>query len=131
MTLFLQTCAAVLLAVVLTLTVGSRSKEMAVLLGLAVCCMASLIAMNYLEPVMTFLDVLESSGKLDGDMVQTLLKAAGIGILTEISCLVCTDAGNASMGKSVQLLGTSVILWLSIPLFSTLLELIQTILGEI
>lgn len=45
--------------------------------------------------------------------------------------MVCTDAGNASLGKAVQLLGTAVILWLSLPLFKALVELLQSILGEV
>lgn len=130
MTVFLQVCGGVLLAVVLS-AVLKEKKEMGMLLSLAVCCMASAAALGYLRPVLDFLGTLESLGSLDGDMVRLLLKAAGIGILTEIASLVCTDAGNASMGKAVQLLGTSVILWLSMPLFQALTELLQTILGEV
>ena len=50
---------------------------------------------------------------------------------TEIANLVCKDAGNESMGKSVQLLGTAVILYLSMPLFTALIDLLQKILGEL
>ena len=45
--------------------------------------------------------------------------------------LVCKDAGNESMGKSMQLLGSAAILYLSVPLFAALLELLQKILGEL
>lgn len=129
MTLFLQACAAVLLAVVLILAQGKQGKDMGTLLALAVCCMVSLIAMRYLEPVIDFLGELEALGNLSGSMVQILLKAAGIGIISEIAALVCSDAGNSSLGKTIQLLGTAVILWLSIPLFTMLMELLQQILG--
>lgn len=130
MTVFLQTCGAVLLAVVLIL-MQKNQQEMGTLLSLAVCCMAAVIALGYLSPVIDFLGTLETLGSLDSDMVKVLLKAAGIGILSEIACLVCNDAGNASLGKAVQLLGTAVILWLSLPLFTALVELLQSILGEV
>ena len=64
-------------------------------------------------------------------MVATLLKVTGIGMVTEIAALVCKDAGNESMGKSMQLLGTATILWLSMPLLTALIELLQKILGEL
>lgn len=131
MTLFLQASGAVLLAVVLILVLGSHGKEMGTLLGLGVCCMVALIALNYLEPVVDFLATLETLGGLDGDLVEILLKAVGIGVISEIACLVCADAGNASMGKAVQLLGMAVILWLSLPLFTALIKLLQGILGEL
>lgn len=131
MTQFLQACGAVLLAVVLILALGSRAKDLGALLSLAVCAMVALVAMNYLKPVLDFLGRLEILGGLDSTMVATLLKVAGIGVISEIACLVCADTGNASLGKAVQLMGTAVILWLSVPLFQALLELLQSILGEL
>lgn len=131
MTLFLQVCGAVLLAVILVLTLKSHGKDIGTILAIAVCCMVALAAIEYLQPVLSFLESLENLGGLDGDMVTTLLKATGIGIITEIANLVCKDAGNESMGKSMQLLGTAVILYLSMPLFTTLIELLQKILGEL
>lgn len=131
MTAFLQACGMVLLAVILILALGSHSKDMAALLGLAACCMVALIAMRYLEPVITFLEQMETLGGLNSDMVKTLLKVVGIGMIAEIAALVCADAGNASLGKTVQLLGSAVILYLSVPLFNSLIELLQQILGEL
>lgn len=129
MHLYLQACAGSLLAVILCLTLGKDGKQTGILLTIAVCCMICAIALNYLEPVMTFIGQLRGLGTLDGDLVTVLLKAAGIGFLSEIACLVCADAGNSALGKSLQLLGSGVILWLSIPLFQALLELLQQILG--
>lgn len=131
MTLFLQACGAALTGVLLILTLGSRGKETGALLALTVCCMAGVAAMSYLRPVLDFLSSLENLGGLDGDLVALLLKAVGIGMISEIASLICTDSGNASLGKAVQLLGSAAILWLSLPLFSALMELLQAILGEL
>lgn len=130
MTLFFQTCAGVLLAVILILMLNGN-REMGTMISLGVCCMAAMIALSYLSPVLDFLETLETLGNLDGNLMEALLKAAGIGILTEIAALVCADSGNASLGKTMQLLGSAVILWLSLPLFSALMELLQSILGEL
>lgn len=131
MTLFLQVCGAVLLAVILVLALKSHTKEIGTILALAVCCMTALAALHYLQPVIDFLHTLKRMGGLDGNMVSILLKATGIGIIAEIANLVCKDAGNESMGKSMQLLGTAVILYLSMPLFTALIDLLQKILGEL
>ena len=130
MTAFFQTCGAVLLAVVLILMLR-RQQELGTVLSVAVCCMAAVIAMSYLSPVIDFLGTLETLGNLDSNLVKVLLKGTGIGILSEIACLVCNDAGNTSLGKAVQLMGTAVILWLSLPLFTALAELLQSVLGEV
>ena len=86
------------------------------------------LAMEYLEPVMVLLRRLEELGQLDGSMVGILLKCVGIGLITEIAGMVCTDSGNGSMAKALQLLGTAAVLWLAVPLFDGLLTLIQEIL---
>jgi stage III sporulation protein AD len=131
MTPFLQISGAVLLAVILVLALKSYCKEIGTILAITVCCLTGLTALRYLQPVLEFLKKLEDLGGLDEVMIEILLKATGIGILSEIANLVCKDAGNESMGKSMQLLGTAVILYLSLPLFQTLIELLQKILGEL
>ena len=131
MTLYLQICGGIFLSVILFVTLKGSGKDLSVALTVVVCCMVSLTALYYLKPIIAFVKTLESIGGLNRDMVTILLKATGIGIVSEISNLVCKDAGNESMGKSMQLLGTAVILYLSMPLFSELLELMQKILGEL
>ena len=125
MGLYWKVCAAVLLAVVL---LTMRRQEMGIVLGMAVCAMAALSALQYLEPVLEVLDSIKAFGDLDGELLVILLKSVGIGLLTEIAGMICTDSGNGALAKSLQLLGTAVILWLSIPLFTALLELIRDIL---
>ena len=131
MTLFLQVCGAVLLSVILVLTLKNQGKEIGLLLAIGMCIMAALASMQYLRPVVDFLKTLENLGGLNSSMVTALLKVTGIGMITEIANLICKDAGNESMGKTLQLMGTAVILWLSMPLFTSLIALIQKILGEL
>ena len=126
MSLFWKAAAAVLLA----LSLG-KQKDIGVLLTMAVCCMVTMIAISYLEPVLDFLRELETLGDLQGDMLGILLKAVGIGLVSEIAGLVCTDAGNGSLGKTLQMLGSAVILYLSLPIFTAMLELIREILREL
>ena len=131
MRLFLQGCGAVFLAIILIQSQGKSGKEFGTLIGIGVCAMCAFLALRYLEPVMDFLDQLEDLGGLSGPMVDILLKISGIGILSEIAAAVCSDTGNASLGKTLQLLGTGTILWLSLPLFTGLITLLQEILGEL
>lgn len=129
MGLYWKAVGAVMLAVVMMLML--RRQELGVLLGIAVCAMAAMAALDYLQPVKELLDSLRSLGDLDGGLISVLLKAVGIGFLTEVAALVCADSGNGSLSRVLQFLGTAVILWMSIPLFSSLLELIQEILNRL
>ena len=128
---FLQAVGAVFFAVVLSLTLGKQAKDMAALLALGACAMVLLVGVSYLRPVMDFIRQLETMGNLSGDLIGCLMKVVGIAILSEIAALVCADAGNASLGKALQVLASMVVLWLSIPVFSAVMDLVQRMMGSI
>ena len=85
----------------------------------------------YLNPVMEFIGQVRLLGNLNGESFRILLKAVGIGIISEIAIQICQDSGNAALGKGLQLLASVVVLWLSLPLMQELLELVQKILGDV
>lgn len=125
---FLQAAAAVLIGLILTQLLSNRDKSYASMLSMGVCAMVLLLGVNYLAPVVDFLRELEALGSLHTELIKVLLKVAGIGILTEIAVLLCQDSGNASLAQSLRILSSALILWLSLPVFRALLELIQRIL---
>lgn len=131
MVLFWKTAAGILIAVVLVLAVGKQEKDIALLLTMAVTIMAALAAFTYLEPVLDFLYRLEQLGDLQSGVLGTLLKITGISLVTELAGMICRDSGNSALAQGMQLLGSSVILSLSLPILETLLNLIQMIMGEL
>lgn len=128
---FLKIAAGVLVILVLYLILNKQGKDFSVLLTIAGCCLIMASAVTFFQPVITFVEKLESLGNFNPDILQIMLKSVGIGLLTEVVSLICADAGNSSMAKSLQILASVVILWLAIPLFSSLIDLIQEILVAI
>lgn len=131
MEMYLQASALILLTVVIGLVLQRQKTEFGLLLSVLVCCMVGSLVISYLEPVFDLLRNLRETAQLDSQLLEILLKSVGIGLLGELAELVCRDAGNGTLGKALQVLGSAVILWLSIPLFQQLLSLISSILGEI
>lgn len=131
MELFFKTAAGAIVTAVLTLTLSKQGKDFSLLLAMAGCAMAGIVLLHFLEPVLDFVGTLQLLGDLNADMLLILLKAVGIGLISEIAAMICTDSGNASLGKTVQLLGAAVILWLSLPVFQMLVDLMEQILGGI
>jgi len=131
MALFWKAVAGSLVTVILALALGKQGKDMGLLLTMAICCMVCALALTFLEPVLEFLRELEALGDLQGDMLGILLKAVGIGLVADVAGMICADSGNSSLGKTLQLLGSTVILCISLPILRAMLELIQKILGEL
>lgn len=128
MDLFIKTVAGIFFALVLFVTLSKLAKDMSTILTIGVCCMAGMIAFHYLQPVVEFLHTLQEKTGVDSTFFQILLKAVGIALLGETASLICLDAGNSSLGKILQVLTSAVILWLSIPLFEKLLDLVDGVL---
>ncbi len=127
----MKAIAAALITSVIGLVLVKQGKDMFLLLTLAACAMIGAIGFTYLKPVISFLRRLTEMTKLNTDLLGVILKTVGIGLIGELAGLVCSDAGNAALEKTIQILTTSMILWLSIPLFESLLDLVQAILGEL
>ncbi len=131
MTLFLQAAAVALVAVILCAVLSRQSRDMGILLGLAVCGMLLAAACAYLEPLVDFLRTLNDMAGIDQGIFGILLKAAGIGLVSEIASLICADSGNGAIGKAVELVASAAILWLSLPLMTALLELVEQLVGKV
>lgn len=131
MDIFWKATGGVLIAAVLTVVVGKREKDMALVLSMVACCLTVLSASYFLEPVVDFLYRIEKLGDISQSGMATLLRIVGIGLVTEISALICQDGGNAGLGKSLQILGTGAMLYAAIPLFELLLDVMQSILGDL
>ena len=128
---FWQAAAGIMVAVVLWIVVSKQSKEFSLLLSIGACCLALMVLSWYFDPILAYIARLEQLGFLQQEWIAVVLKAVGIGMLVEIGSLICADAGNAALGKTLQLGGTVVILWLAVPLMTALMDLLERVLGEV
>lgn len=128
MDIFLKTAAGILITLILYLILLRRDKEFAGLLSLAACCMVVLGAVTYLEPLISFIRQLKSLANMNSEPLEILMKAVGISLISQIVTLICEDGGNAALGKTIQIFAATLILWLTLPLLNTLLELIGKVI---
>ena len=128
---FYQAAAGILVAVIFILTLRKQNSEMSLVLSVLVCAMVGCIAMVFLEPVMQFLRRLQRLGSLDSVFLDTLLKIVGICVTSEIASLICEDSGNSALGKVLQFLASAVVLYLSLPLLTKLMDLVEGILDNL
>lgn len=128
---FFRAAAGVMVAVILWIVLSRQGKEYALILSIGACCLVLVVMLRFLQPVLNLLTRLQEMGNLQPEWLSIMLKAVGIGLVTEMGALICTDAGNAALGKTLQFLGAGAVLWLSIPLVNSLIELLERILGGV
>ncbi len=131
MTVFWKSAGVVLICVILGISIGKTEKGLSLLLSIAASCIVAGIAVTYLQPVFDFLWKLSDMTEGQGEFVRVLLKVSGVAVVSELVGLICSEAGNNAVGKTFQIMSSAVILYLSVPIFQSLLTIIQNILGEI
>ena len=128
---FLKAVIGILITIILALMLDKQGKDMSVVLVVFVCCVVITAVITYMNPVIDFFRKLQMLSDLDTGMFTVILKAVGIGLLAELTELICADAGKSSLGKSLQILAAAVMLWLSIPLLTQMIDLVESILGAV
>lgn len=117
-----------LLSTVLVLTVRKQTPELGLLLSLAACLLAVFLLSTWLKPILELFHRLRARTGLDESLTEPLLKVLGIGLLTQITSALCSDAGQSAMAKLLELGGGLLCLYLSIPLLDAVLSLIEGLL---
>ena len=126
---FWKTTALVLLTVILSLSLDKTERDISAVMGIVALCIAACAAVTILNPVLNYLVELQRLFHLPDDLISILLKAVGIALVAELSASICADAGNASLGKMLQILGGAAVLTLSVPMFRTLMTILKEMIG--
>ncbi|MBQ3251849.1 MAG: hypothetical protein IJB02_01215 [Oscillospiraceae bacterium] len=117
--------------VILCLILSQKAKDYSAILTILLCCIICAAAAAFIKPILELLDRLGALIEKSDSWMPIILKSVGLAYIGETVCTICTDTGHASVGKSLQMLTTVAILWVSLPLMEGLLELIQSILEMI
>lgn len=126
---FFQVLAIAMVSVTVILILRKHTGELA--LVMAILCAAALcvFAVSTLRPVMDMLARLEALSGVNTAILSPVFKTAMIGILTNVGAGICADSGESGIARMVELCGTAVALYLSAPLISAVLDLLDALLG--
>jgi stage III sporulation protein AD len=125
---YLRTVCITLIGILLCLILSNRAKDYSILLGIILCSTICTLAAAYLKPVLELVAELGEISTQITPWLKVLMKAVGLSFIGETAGAICADAGQAAVGKVLQILTTVVILWVSLPLIQSLMDLILNIL---
>ena len=126
---FLQVAVIGLLTVVFSNLLRKNSKDLAILLSLAACSIIAVVLIEFIEPLIAFMEKLRNFTQLDRHLISPMLKCIGIGLLTQISSGICADAGESAIAKLIEICGSAFALYVSLPLFEAVLDMVGLIGG--
>lgn len=126
--LIFKIIAIALVVTVATLVVRQARPDLAMLISIAGGVVVLLLLVGQFSSVFSWVDKLAEKTGIDKDIFSPIFKIIGIGYLAEFAASVCEDAGNKSMAGKVVLGAKLIILVLSLPVLSMLVDTIVSVL---
>ena len=87
-----------------------------------------LMMINKLKTIIDYLLTIFNKTNIDYNLFVSILKIVGVGYITEFANSICVDSGNSSIGEKILIAGKIIILGLSLPILSNLLNIIIELL---
>ena len=81
-----------------------------------------------LSGIINLINTLTANANINSEFIKILLKITGIAFLAEFAIQICNDLGESALANKVDLGGKVIIISLSIPILSSLIESVTTIL---
>ncbi len=123
-----KVAAAAIAAALCAVVVRKQSPEIALALGLGACALVVLYCSGALASVIELADKLAETGGLSAQMVEPVMKTAGIAIVTRLAADFCKDAQEGGLASAVELAGTALALAAVLPLMSAVLDVLTQLL---
>lgn len=87
-----------------------------------------LMLVEQLKNIINYFLTIFTKVNLDYSLFILIIKILGVGYLTEFAQSICVDSGNASIGEKILIGGKIIILWLALPIITSLLDMIIALL---
>ncbi len=86
------------------------------------------LAMQKISGVINLLQSISEKTYINKNFLGILLKITGIAILTEFAVSICSDAGEKAIASKIEIGSKVIIIAMSLPIITSLLELVIKIL---
>lgn len=127
MTILIKIAAVAVAGTVLSLVIKKNSPEMALMLTISLALIALYLAFDTIKGITDFIASLANTAQISPAVLTIVFKTIGISIITKLSADVCRDAGQSSVASGVELAGAFSALYISLPLFKTVMSMIESL----
>ncbi len=117
-----------LVTTICILIVKPSKPDIAMIVGVAGSIVVFFYIVDLLEKVFGLFDYIMQATNLNSELFTLLIKIVGVGYITEFSAHICGDSGNSAMASKILLAGKLVIFVMAIPIITSLIELIVSIM---
>ena len=117
-----------IIAVIIVTIIKQYKPEFAIYVSILAGIIIFFMVFENLLGIIDLINDLTLKSNVNSDFIKILLKITGIAFLAEFAVQICMDLGESALANKVDLGGKVIIISLSIPILSSLIETVVQIL---
>ena len=117
-----------LIALVIIIMLKQYRPEYAIFISILTGVLILILVMDRLTGIINLIQSVEDKFSINTQFIALLIKITGIAFLSEFAVSICKDSGEAAIASKIEIGSKIIIISMSIPIISSLLEIILKIL---
>lgn len=117
-----------LVSLIIIILLKQYKPEFAIYISLLTGVLILVLVMDKLTGIINLLQNLASRVSINSTFLSLLIKITGIAFLSEFAVSICKDSGEAAIANKIEVGTKIIIISMSIPIISSLLEIILKLL---
>ena len=117
-----------MISLIIIIVIKQYRPEFAVYISITAGILILLISLQKMGAIVNLIQSISQKAGINGEFLSILLKITGIAILTEFAVSVCKDSGESAIASKIEMGSKVIIISMSVPIISSLLELMINIL---
>lgn len=117
-----------LIALIIIIMLKQYRPEYAIFISVLTGVLILFLVMDRLTGIINLIESIQSKFSINTQFIALLIKITGIAFLSEFAVSICKDSGEAAIASKIELGSKIIIISMSIPIISSLLEIILKIL---
>ena len=117
-----------LCALIIIIVLKQYKPEFAIYISILAGAIILAMSVANISGVIDLMKDISSKANINSQFLGIILKITGIAILTEFAISICKDSGETAIANKIDIGGKAIIITISLPIISSLLETILKIL---
>ena len=117
-----------LIALVIIIMIKQYRPEYAIFISILTGILILILVMDRLTGIINLIQSIEDKFSINTQFIALLIKITGIAFLSEFAVSICKDSGEAAIASKIEIGSKIIIISMSIPIISSLLDIILKIL---
>ena len=117
-----------LISLIIIIIIKQYKPEFAIYVSIIAGILIIYLIFNKLEGLINLLKTISNKSGINNEFLELLLKITGIAFLAEFAINLCKDSGEGAIASKIEMGTKVIIVSMSIPIISSLLEVITKLL---